>query len=159
MKRCISIAMLFVLLVSVLAHAGVPTIHSAANTKRLALEYYEQKDWTNAVEYLSFWETEAQMIAHMTLAATKPGTSPMALRELTTKQLSVMADYSEMSQKFSRERNDAIFLQAKCYYNLGENKCAVECLERLFELISYRQWELWTEARALLDKILGLEIE
>jgi tetratricopeptide (TPR) repeat protein len=152
-------ALLIVLVTSAIAYAGVPTIPSVADTKRLAMEYYEQNDWMNAVERLSLWETEAHMIATLTLAATKPGASPTALRELPTPQLAVMADYSELSQKYSKERNEAVFLQAQCYYNLGEHKQATECLERLFELVSYRQWELWTEGRKLLGVILGLGIE
>ena len=159
MKRNMILALLIVLVVSVMAYANVPTMSSVTAAKRLALEYYEQSDWRNAVEHLSLWEVEAQAIASLTMAATKPGTSPTALRELPTPQLAVMTDYSEVSQKYSRERNEAIFLQAQCYYNLGEHKRAAECLERLFGLVSYRQWELWTDARQLLNQILGLGIE
>lgn len=159
MKRYLSLVLLILLVASAVTHAGVPTVSSVAITKELALNHYEQSNWKSAVEHLELWEAEAQMIASLTLAATKPGTNSVALRELTTNQLSVMADYSGVSGTFSRERNEAIFLQAKCYYNLGEHEEALACLERLFELVTYRQWDLWTDGRKLLSEILELKIE
>lgn len=159
MKRSLGLALLIVVVASAMTYAKVPTMFSVADAKQLALEYYEQNDWLNAVEYLTLWEAEAQTIASLTMAATKPGTNPVALRELSAEGLSAMTGYNELSTKFSRERNEAIFLQAQCYYNLGDSRKAAEVLERLFELVSYRQWELWTDARQLLNQILGLGIE
>ena len=107
MKRSLILALLIVVVASAMTYANVPTMSSVADVKQLALEFYEQNDWLNAVEYLTLWEAGAQTIASLTMAATKPATSPTALRELPTSQLEVMTDYSEVSQKYSRERNEA----------------------------------------------------
>ena len=137
---------------------GLPTVDHVAHLEAKAQELFDNEKGAVAIDALAAYARGANTLANILAAGLQPfyDASYDDQQNVPQSEIGKLAEFERLANAYRRKRDRAYVRQAHCYVEIGELEKAVPLLIRSLELMSMEESKMWTAARSLLYRIVGV---
>jgi len=136
---------------------GLPTVEGVAALEKDAGELFSRQECAKAVAALDRFARQANWLANLISAGLQPFYSASYDARKNFSQVSQLAPYETLANKYKEKRDRAVVMEAECLLQLGQKERGVGMLFKSLELISMSDSVWWARARKDLYDVIGVK--